>query len=84
MRDNIALDTRLISKGYKIIICSVVMGVVCYFSNLTLFSHMTVYSTILNIGALTLAVVINQIIYIVMIFLLKVLTIDELKGYIKQ
>ena len=84
MRDNISLDSRLISKGYKIIICSVVMGVVCYFSNLTLFSHMTVYSTILNIGVLTLAVVINQIIYIVMIFLLKVLTIDELKGYIKQ
>ena len=84
MRENITLDSRLISNGYKIIICSVVMGVVCYFSNLTLFSHMTVYSTILNIGVLTLAVVINQIIYIVMIFLLKVLTIDELKGYIKQ
>ena len=62
IRKNIALDSRLISKGYKIIICSVVMGVVCYFSNLTLFSHMTVYSTILNIGVLTLAVVINQII----------------------
>jgi len=84
MRDNISLDSRLISKGYKIIICSVVMGVVCYFSNLTLFSHMAVYSTILNIGALTLVVVINQIIYIVMILLLKVLTIDELKGYIKK
>ena len=60
------------------------MGVVCYFSSLTLFSHMDVNSTVLNIGALTLAVVINQIIYIVMIFLLKVLTIDELKGYIKK
>ena len=84
MRENITLDSRLISNGYKIIICSVVMGVVCYFSSLTLFSHMDVNSTILNIGALTLAVVINQIIYIVMIFLLKVLTIDELKGYIKK
>ena len=83
-RDNIALDSRLISNGYKIIICSVVMGITCYFSNLILFPRMVLHSTILNIGALTIAIAINQIVYIVMIFLLKVLTIDELKGYIKK
>ncbi len=84
IRDNIALDSRLIRNGYKIIICSFVMGIICYFLNLTLLSNMVMLSTILNFGALTLAILINQIVYIVMIFMLKVLTIDEFKGYIKK
>jgi len=58
-RDNIALDSRLISNGYKIIICSVVMGITCYFSNLILFPRMVLHSTILNIGALTIAIAID-------------------------
>ena len=60
------------------------MGVACYFTNLILFSNMVSHSIILNFGALTLAIVINQIVYIVMIFMLKVLTTNELKGYIKK
>ena len=84
MRDNITLDSRLINNVYKIIICSIVMGIVCYFSNILLFSHITLHSVYYNIGVLTAAIVINQIVYIAMIFMLKVLTIDELKGYIKK
>ena len=84
IRDNITLDSRLIRNGYKIIICTFVMGIICYFLNVTLLSNMALLSTILNFGALTLAVLINQVVYIAMIFMLKVLTIDEFKGYIKK
>jgi len=84
IKNNITFDFRLISNGYKIIIITIIMSVVCYFSNLILSSNMASHGTIFNFGALTLTVIINQIVYIAMIFMLKVLTIDELKGYIKQ
>ena len=84
MRDNITLDTRLINRGIKTIICSIVMGCACYFLNLTFFSNMTMHSTIINVGALILVLMICKIIYIAMIFMLKVLRIDEIKGYIKK
>ena len=84
VRDNITLDSRLISNSVKTIICSIVMGVACYFLNLTLFANMIIHSTIINIGTLFIAIAICKIIYTVMIFMLKVLTIDDLKGYIKK
>jgi putative peptidoglycan lipid II flippase len=84
IRNNISLDTRLIISGYKIIICSIVMGVTCYFLKLILLPHIILHSNILNFLVLIVAITINQIIYIIMIFMLKVLTIDELKRYIKK
>ena len=84
IRDNIALDSRLVSQGIKTFICSIVMGSACYYLNLALFTHMIMHSTIINIGALIMAIAICKIIYTVMIFMLKVLTIDDLKGYIKK
>ena len=84
IREEVSLDTRLIKNGYKIIFCSVVMSGICYFSNLILSSHLALHSTIFNIFELALIVVINIIVYIAMIFMLKVLTIEELKGYIKR
>ena len=84
IRENVSLDSRLIKNGYKIIFCSVVMSGVCYFSNLILSSHLALHSTIFNFFELALIIVINQILYIAMIFMLKVLTIEELKGYIKK
>ena len=84
IRDNITLDSRLISNSVKTIICSIVMGVACYFLNIALFAQMIIHSTIINIGALIMAIAICNIIYTVMIFMLKVLTIDDLKGYIKK
>jgi hypothetical protein len=36
------------------------------------------------VGALILSIMLCIIIYIAMIFILKVLTIDELKGYINK
>ena len=60
------------------------MGIVCYFANLIIFSNIYEQSAIINICFLILTLLMCMIIYIVMIFMLKVLTIDELKGYIKK
>ena len=84
IRDNITLDSRLISNSVKTIICSIIMGITCYFLNLALFANMIMHSTLNNIGALIIAIAISKIIYTSMIFVLKVITIDDLKGYIKK
>ena len=84
IRDNIILDSRFINHGIKTTICSIIMGAACYLLNLTLFPHMNMHSTTNNAVALGIAIVACNIIYISMIFMLKVLTIDELKGYIKN
>ena len=84
IRDNITLDSRLISNSIKTIICSIIMGIACYFLNQVLFANMITHSTLNNIGALIIAITISKIIYTAMIFVLKVLTIDDLKGYIKK
>ena len=84
IRNNISLDNRLVSHSYKIIISSTVMGVACYFSNLILFSDMTLHSLFFNLSVLILAIVISKIVYYVMIFMLRVFTVDALKGYIKK
>ena len=84
IRDHITLDTRLISHGVKTLICSIVMGCACYFLNLVFFLNMTMHSAIINVGALIFILMICKIIYIAMIFMLKVLRIDEIKGYIKK
>ena len=83
-RDNITLDSRLINHSIKTIICSIIMGTACYYLNLSLFPHMNTHSTANNVAALIVAIVACNIIYMTMIFMLKVLTIDELKGYIKN
>ena len=84
MRDNIALDSRLINHGVKAVICSIIMGVACYYLNSTLFPHMNMHSTANNVAALIIAIMVCNIIYMTMIFMLKVLTIDELKGFIQK
>ena len=76
------MDSRLIGHGVKIVICAIIMGAACYFLNLKFFPHMIQHSTIINVLALILVILICKIIYMTMIFMLKVLTIDELKGYI--
>ena len=60
------------------------MGGACYYLNLTLFPHMNMHSTSNNVVALIIAIMACNIIYMTMIFMLKVLTIDELKGFIKN
>ena len=84
IRDNITLDSRFIKHAIKIIICSIIMGIACYFLNFTFFPHINTHSTINNIVSLVTAIVACKIIYMTMIFMLKVFTIDELKGYINK
>ena len=58
------------------------MGVTCYFLNLNILSsYDSCTALLMNVIALILVVAVCNIIYMTIIFMLKVLTIDELKGY---
>ena len=60
------------------------MGGFCYLLNLIFLFHMTMHSAIYNVGVLILVIIICKTVYIAGIFMLKVLTIDELKRYIRK
>ena len=83
-RNNITLDSHLISNIIRIVICSIMMGCICYFLNLIFLPSMTMHSLIYNVGALIMVIMLCKTVYIAMIFMLKVLTIDELKRYIRK
>ena len=83
-KDSFVLDTQLIRNSFKIIISMIAMVVGCYFLNKVLFVNISGLSSLLKIGSLILIIVCCKIIYIGMIFMLKVLTIQDLKGYIKK
>ena len=60
------------------------MVVGCYFLNTVLFVNIADLSSLLKIGILAMIIVCCKIIYLGMIFMLKVLTIQDLKGYIQK
>ena len=84
IRNNINLDSRFKNHLIKIIISSSIVGIVCYFLNITLFLHINSHTTIINALALILIILICIIVYLTMIFMLKVLTIEELREYIRK
>ena len=83
-RNNILLDTRTIKNSVKILAATILMVTACYFLNAMLFVNLAFTNILTNLGLLFLIIIICNIIYIGTIFMLKVLTIDELKGYIRK
>ena len=83
-RNNILLDTKTIQNSIKIIIATILMLTACYFLNAMVFANLAFTNILINLGLLFLIIILCKIIYIGTIFMLKVLTIDELKGYIKN
>ena len=81
---NLILDSNLIINSLKIIISVVLMSVGCYFLNQIIFSNIQNLSLFLKISNLFLIIVCCNILYLGMIFMLKVLTIKDLKGYIQK
>ena len=84
IQKNILLDSRFINSSFKIIISAIVMSVGCYFINQMIFSNLQDFNSLLQIVSLIFVIICCKIIYLAMIFMLKVLTVQELKGYIQN
>ena len=78
------LDSKLIINTFKIAVSVILMAFGCYFLNLIIFANIQDLSLLLKIGSLLLILFCCNFLYLGMIFMLKVLTIQDLKGYIQK
>jgi len=81
---NFILDSQLITNTFKIFISVILMALGCYFLNLIIFANIQDLSLLFKAGNLFLIIVCCNILYFGMIFMLKVLTIQDLKRYIQK
>jgi len=82
--NNLILDYKLINNSLKIIISTSIMVVASYFLNKIFFSNIQDLNLLQKVGNLLIVIICCKIIFFAMIFMLKVLTIQDLKGYIKR
>jgi len=83
-KDNFLLDSQFIINSIKIIISTMIMSFVCHLLNNLLLVNIDEFGTFLKLIILIFIILSCKIIYLGMIFMLKVLTIRELKEYIKK
>ena len=84
IKKNLNLDKKFIRNSLKVIISSAILLIVCFFMNQIFFINIHNSSFIIKIWTLSLVIFSCIIIYLSMIFILKVLTISDLKGYIRK
>ena len=84
IKNNLFLDSHLINNSLKIVFCTIAMSGGCHFLNKMIFSNIHDLNLFLQIVSLLLLIICCKIIYLAMIFVLKVIKIQDLKGYIKK
>ena len=83
-RGLLKLDSQLIRNSFKIIISMIIMFGVCYSFHNFIFESILDLNFLYKLSGLFLTIAFCKIIYLGMIFMLKVITIEDLKGYIKK
>lgn len=83
-KGNFFLDTTFLKNSYKIIISVLVMLCGCYFLNEIFFPTLANSEFSIKLGGLLLIIICCKIIYLTMIFMLKVLSVHNLKEYIRK
>ena len=81
---NFFLDTNLIKNIMKILIATLLMILGCYFLNALIFENIEDLNSLLKITNLLIIIIFCKIIYLAMIFMLKVISLQDLKDYIKK
>ena len=84
LRNNIKLDSLLVSNSIKILISSIVLVLVIYGLKAIIFEDFVSNSILLNSLFLLLTIFLTIIIYLGLVIMLKVLTINQLKQYLKK
>ena len=83
-KKNLILDTIILKNIFKIIISVCVMLCGCYLLNEIFFANLTDTNFLKKLTNLLVIIICCKIIYLSMIFMLKVLSLQDLKGYIKN
>jgi putative peptidoglycan lipid II flippase len=83
-RNLIQFDDILVKNSFKIFINSTVLFVAIYELNGALFNNIIENSVLVNSGLLLLMIFLAIIIYFALVIVLKVLTINQLREYLKK
>ena len=84
LRNNIKFDSLLVSNSIKILISSIVLVLGIYGLKVIIFEDFVSNSILLNSLFLLLIIFLTIIIYLGLVIMLKVLTINQLRQYLKK
>ena len=83
-RNLIQFDDILVKNSSKIFISSVILFATIYVLNGALFNNIIENAALVNSGLLLLMIFLAIIIYFALVIVLKVLTINQLREYLKK
>ena len=83
-RNLIQFDDILVQNSFKIFVSSVILFIGIYVLNRTFFNNIIENSALVNSGLLLLMIFLAIIIYFALVIVLKVLTINQLREYLKK
>ena len=83
-QNNLLLDSIFLKNILKIIISTLVMLIGAYTLNEVFFVNLSNLDFSKKLGSLFLVIICCKIIYLTMIFMFKVISLGDLKGYIQK
>ena len=84
IRQILNLDRQFLSNILKLLICFLGVMVLTWYLEGLFFAEVYLVDTMTNIFYLLLTIILTVIIYGILIFLLKIITITDIKNYLKK
>ena len=84
IRQTLNLDRQFLSNIFKLLICLSGVIVLTWYLESFFFAEVYLVDTMTNIFYLLLTIILTVVIYGILIFLLKIITITDIKNYLKK
>jgi len=84
IRQILNLDRQFLSNVFKLLICLLSVIVLTRYLESFFFAEVYLVNTMTNIFYLLLTIIFTVVIYGILIFLLKIVTITDIKNYLKK
>ena len=84
IRQTLNLDRQFLSNVLKLLICSLGVIVLTWYLESLFFAQVYLVDIMTNIFYLLLTIILTVVIYGILIFLLKIITITDMKNYLKK
>ena len=84
IRQTLNLDRQFLSNVLKLLICLLGVIALTWYLESFFFAEVHLVDTITNIFYLLLTIILTVVIYGILIFLLKIITITDIKNYLKK
>ena len=84
IRQTLNIDRQFLSNVLKLLICSLGVIILTWYLESLFFAEAYLVSILSNIFYLLLTIILTVVIYGILIFLLKIITITDIKNYLKK